>query len=82
MNPESREVVYNYLLDENNLFKSFKKEEQINQLVDIVDSYEDSQNVLLANKIKDFVAIKRIDTEKEELNKLVKTSTSTKQARI
>lgn len=82
LNPESREVVYNYLLDENNLLKSFKKEEQINQLIDIVDSYEDYQNVLLANKIKEFVAMKRIDTEKEELNKRVQTSTSIKQARI
>lgn len=82
LNPESREVVYNYLLDDDNLFKLFKKEEQINQLIDIVDSYEDYQNVLLANKIKEFVAMKRIDTEKEELNKRVQTSTSIKQARI
>lgn len=82
MNSESRKVVYNYLFNENNLFTLFKKEEQINRLVDIVDSYEDYQNVLLANKIKEFVAMTRIDTEKEELNKRVQTSTSIKQARI
>jgi len=82
LNPESREVVYNYLLDDDNLFKLFKKEDQINQLIDIVDSYEEDQNALLANKIKDFVTIKIVDTEKEKLNKLVHNSTSLKQSRI